>query len=66
LPYIAAWYQAPVHDSAEWWLHLRVLSIRRSAQKIKYLAGSESAMGAFINDITPERAATMLRDARLP
>jgi len=51
LPYIAAWYQAPVHDPAEWWLHLRVLSIRRSAQKIKYLAGS---------------AATMLRDARLP
>ena len=63
LPYIAAWYQAPVHDAADWWLHLRVLSIRRSAQKIKYLAGSESAMGAFINDITPERAATMLRDA---
>ena len=64
LPYMAAWYQAPVNEPAEWWLHLRVLSIRRSAHKIKYLAGSESAMGAFINDITPERAAAMLRDAR--
>lgn len=63
LPYIAAWYQAPVLDPTDWWLHLRVLSIRRSAQKTKYLAGSESAMGAFINDITPERAAAMLRDA---
>jgi len=28
---------------------------------LKYLAGSESAMGAFVNDITPETAAERLR-----
>jgi UDPglucose--hexose-1-phosphate uridylyltransferase len=28
-----------------------------------YLAGSESAMGAFVNDIVPEQAARMLREA---
>ena len=33
------------------------------AGKLKYLAGSESAMGVFINDIPPERAARLLRDA---
>ena len=29
---------------------------------MKYLAGSESAMGAFVNDISPETAAQRLRD----
>ena len=33
-----------------------MFSIRRAVGKIKYLAGSESAMGAFVNDITPEIA----------
>jgi UDPglucose--hexose-1-phosphate uridylyltransferase len=39
-----------------------VFSIRRAADKLKFLAGSESAMGSFVNDIVPERAAQMLRD----
>ena len=46
----------------DFWLHLEVLTIRRAAGKIKYLAGSESAMGAFVNDINPEIAAQRLRD----
>ena len=46
-------------------LHLEVFSIRRDVGKIKYLAGSESAMGAFVNDITPEIAAQRLRDVEL-
>lgn len=62
LPYIAAWYQAPVrHHRDLAWLHLRVFSIRRAPEKLKYLAGSESAMGAFINDITPEDMAARLQ-----
>jgi UDPglucose--hexose-1-phosphate uridylyltransferase len=53
-----------VHDGRDdWWLHLQLFSFRRAPGKLKYLAGSESGMGAFINDITPERAAAMLRDA---
>ncbi len=63
LPYIAGWFQAPVREHRDLaWLHLRLFSIRRAPDKLKYLAGSESAMGAFINDITPEDMAARLRD----
>ncbi|MGX5772765.1 galactose-1-phosphate uridylyltransferase [Microbacterium trichothecenolyticum] len=63
-PYIAAWHQAPVHrgrDTAR--LHLQLTSPRRAADKLKFLAGSEAAMGAWIGDIPPETAAAALRDA---
>jgi UDPglucose--hexose-1-phosphate uridylyltransferase len=63
LPYVAAWHQAPVHEGRELWrLRLELLSIRRSPSKLKYLAGSEAAMGAFINDVAPEQAAATLRE----
>ncbi|MDX2376487.1 galactose-1-phosphate uridylyltransferase [Microbacterium sp. LRZ72] len=63
-PYIAAWHQAPVHaarDTAR--LHLQLTSPRRAADKLKYLAGSEAAMGAWIGDIPPEQSAERLRAA---
>ncbi len=63
LPYIAAWHQAPTRvdrDLAH--LHLQVFSIRRGPAKLKYLAGSESGMGAFISDVLPEAVAERLRD----
>ena len=63
-PYIAAWHQAPValgRDTAR--LHLQLTSPRRAADKLKYLAGSEAAMGAWIGDIPPEAAADRLREA---
>ena len=63
-PYIAAWHQAPVHvarDTAR--LHLQLTSPRRAADKLKYLAGSEAAMGAWIGDVPPEQAAERLRAA---
>ena len=63
LPYIAAWQQAPARvDRDLAYLHLQVFSIRRAANKLKYLAGSESGMGVFINDVTPEAAARRLRE----
>ncbi|NUP29377.1 MAG: galactose-1-phosphate uridylyltransferase [Nocardia sp.] len=63
-PYIAAWHQAPVHTGRDTVrLHLQLTSIRRGADKIKYLAGSESAMGAFIADIPPDAAAARIRAA---
>ena len=65
-PYIAAWHQAPVRDEAtrrEFAAHLQVLSVRRAAGKLKYLAGTESGMGVWINDIVPEEAAQRLREA---
>ncbi|MDP9418542.1 MAG: galactose-1-phosphate uridylyltransferase [Actinomycetota bacterium] len=64
LPYIAAWHQAPARvDRDLAYLHLQVFSIRRAPGKLKYLAGSESGMGAFINDVPPEVVAQRLRDA---
>jgi UDPglucose--hexose-1-phosphate uridylyltransferase len=64
LPYISAWHQAPVRvDRDLAYLHLQVFSIKRAAHKLKYLAGSESGMGVFINDVPPEQAAAQLRAA---
>ena len=65
-PYIAAWHQAPVKDEAarrQFSAHLQVLSIRRAPGKLKYLAGTESGMGVWINNIVPEEAAQRLREA---
>ena len=61
-PYIAAWHQAPLiagGDNIR--LQLQITSPRRAADKLKYLAGSESAMGAFIADFPPEVTAEMIR-----
>ncbi|MGW8483086.1 galactose-1-phosphate uridylyltransferase [Microbacterium sp. NPDC055903] len=63
-PYIAAWHQAPVNvgrDSVR--LHLQLTSPRRAADKLKFLAGSESAMWAWAAEVTPENGASRLRDA---
>jgi galactose-1-phosphate uridylyltransferase (family 1) len=61
MPYIASWNQAPVHNRDDWWLHLQLFSLRRAPGKLKYLAGSESGMGAFITDTNPEDIAEQLR-----
>jgi UDPglucose--hexose-1-phosphate uridylyltransferase len=66
-PYIAAWYPAPAAGIAgrdEFGLHLRVMSVQRAPGKLKYLAGTESGMGVWINDVVPEAAAQSLREAR--
>ena len=65
-PYIAAWHQTPVTaaDREAGWLHLQLTSPRRAADKLKFLAGSEAAMGAFINDTTAEQTAAKLREVR--
>ena len=60
LPYIASWHQYR-SDSAEGYLHGELFSIRRSADKLKYLAGSESGRDAFVTDKTPEAIADELR-----
>ncbi|MDT0545860.1 MULTISPECIES: galactose-1-phosphate uridylyltransferase [Streptomyces] len=63
-PYIAAWHQAPfsVADRGEFALHLELFTIRRTSGKLKFLAGSESGMNVFINDVPPEAAAERLRE----
>ncbi|GAA2589876.1 MULTISPECIES: galactose-1-phosphate uridylyltransferase [Streptomyces] len=69
-PYIAAWHQAPFGQLDEFdgvtrddfALHLELFTIRRTSGKLKFLAGSESGMNVFINDVPPERAAERLRE----
>ncbi|MDR0366931.1 MAG: galactose-1-phosphate uridylyltransferase [Bifidobacteriaceae bacterium] len=65
LPYMAGWHQAPVDPELRplGRLHLQLFSIRRAPDKLKYLASSESGMGAWISDTTPERIADRLRAA---
>ena len=63
VPYIAAWHQAPVREGRDdLRLHLQLFSVLRAPGKLKYLAGSESAMGAWISDTTPERIAARLQE----
>jgi UDPglucose--hexose-1-phosphate uridylyltransferase len=63
-PYIAAWHQAPVATHREQVrMHLEITSPRRGPDRLKYLAGSESAMGAWIGDLVPEQTAERLRVA---
>ncbi len=65
LPYMSALHQYTDDDAQrEGYFHVELLSTRRSAGKLKYLASSESAMGAFINDTTPEAVARRLRELR--
>ncbi|PBC63082.1 galactose-1-phosphate uridylyltransferase [Streptomyces sp. Tue6028] len=69
-PYIAAWHQAPFGPLEEFdgvnrddfALHLELFTIRRTSGKLKFLAGSESGMSVFINDVPPETAAQRLRE----
>lgn len=62
LPYVAAWHQAPARVGRDLThLRLEIFSIRRAPGRLKYLAGSESAKGVFINDVVPEELAERLR-----
>ncbi|MBT2491766.1 galactose-1-phosphate uridylyltransferase [Streptomyces sp. ISL-96] len=60
-PYISAWHQAPF-GAPDFALHLELFTIRRTSGKLKFLAGSESGMNVFINDVPPETAAARLRE----
>lgn len=63
-PYIAGWHQAPftAPGREDFALHLELFTIRRTSGKLKFLAGSESGMSVFINDVPPEAAAGRLRE----
>lgn len=66
LPYVMSVHQAPTGDGG--WepvshLHIEFTPFHRRADRLKYLAGSELGAGAFLNDVTPERAAADLRAA---
>lgn len=65
LPYVMAVHQAPTgrDSSAGGHLHVEFYPPLRTADKLKYLAGSEQGAGTFISDVLPEEAAGKLREA---
>lgn len=65
LPYLMAMHHAPNgHPHGRFFVEF--LPPHRTQDKLKYLAGSESCAGAFINDTLPEETAARLRSLELP
>jgi UDPglucose--hexose-1-phosphate uridylyltransferase len=66
LPYMMAMHQAPTdggdHDGVAHF-HIEFYPLNRTADKMKYLAGSETGAGAFIMDALPEGMARTLKEA---
>jgi UDPglucose--hexose-1-phosphate uridylyltransferase len=63
MPYMMAMHQSPADVTAQAHLHVEFYPILRERGKLKYLAGSESGAGAFINDTLAEESAERLRAA---
>jgi UDPglucose--hexose-1-phosphate uridylyltransferase len=66
LPYVMSMHQAPTDDGEHQHVshfHIEFTPLHRTAEKLKYLAGSELGAGAFINDTAPEDTAASLRAA---
>jgi UDPglucose--hexose-1-phosphate uridylyltransferase len=63
MPYMMAMHQAPGGAAvpAQAHLHVEFYPILRDRGKLKYLAGSESGAGVFINDTLAEESADRLR-----
>jgi len=65
MPYMMVLHQKPTdgkeHDYYHF--HIEFYPPYRTAEKLKYLAGSESGAGVFINDTLPEEKAEELRNA---
>ena len=66
LPYMMVMHQAPTdgedHEGVAHF-HVEFYPPNRTAEKLKYLAGSETGAGAFIVDVLPEDTAAELREA---
>ena len=65
-PYIMAIHQKPAVDGTEKYSHFHIefYPPYRTKDKLKYLAGSESGAGAFINGSLPEEKAEELRKTK--
>ena len=66
-PYLMAWYQAPTDGEAhpESHLHAEFYPPYRTAEKLKYLAGTELGAGFFAMDVLPEDKAQELRNVEV-
>jgi UDPglucose--hexose-1-phosphate uridylyltransferase len=64
-PYVMVVHQAPTDGARQGHLHVEFYPPLRTAEKLKYTAGSELGGGTFIGDVLPERSAEALREAIL-
>jgi UDPglucose--hexose-1-phosphate uridylyltransferase len=66
LPYMMVMHQAPT-DGGDYGgvahFHVEFYPPNRTADKLKYLAGSETGAGAYVVDALPEQTAARLREA---
>jgi UDPglucose--hexose-1-phosphate uridylyltransferase len=63
-PYVMVVHQAPTASATgAGHLHVEFYPPLRTADKLKYLAGSEQGAGTFISDTLPEESAAALREA---
>jgi UDPglucose--hexose-1-phosphate uridylyltransferase len=67
-PYVMVVHQAPTVEAAQattprGHLHVEFYPPLRTAEKLKFLAGSEQGAGTFISDTLPEESAVALREA---
>jgi UDPglucose--hexose-1-phosphate uridylyltransferase len=67
-PYMMVMHQRPVDGGAYdyYHFHIEFYPPLRSANRLKYLAGSETGAGMFINDTLPEEKAAELRSHVAP
>jgi UDPglucose--hexose-1-phosphate uridylyltransferase len=67
MPYLLTVNQAPTDGEPhpEWVVYVAIWPIRRHADRLKYLAGTELAAGVFAGDVLPEAAAAALKNIRL-
>jgi UDPglucose--hexose-1-phosphate uridylyltransferase len=66
-PYVMVVHQAPTGGAAAGagHVHVEFYPPLRTAEKLKYLAGSEQGAGTFISDVLPEESAALLGEAIL-
>ena len=66
LPYMMVMHQAPTDGEDHGGIahfHIEYYPPNRTADKLKYLAGSETGAGAFVMDALPESTAQTLKEA---
>lgn len=65
MPYIMALHAAPKGHEQSFHFHLEFYCALRTADKLKYLAGTEIAAGTFAMDALPEETAKVLREVQI-
>lgn len=63
-PYVMVLHAAPKGEESSFHFHTEFYPLQRTANRLKYLAGTELGAGTFTVDVMPEDAARALREAQ--